>query len=328
MAKKKEINEKEREERLKNISKRLRINNMLELKTKKNEELADYLTPSPGCDLCCSEMAYTINKAYLEKGDATPLKDLCDRFKKEFKKVTGHQLTPTKLSFHFNQHFNAKGLAAKKYNELVDREKQEKEFTADEPTKAVAVIKPEMKQLFSLLESKYLDDLQLLDFTVRQQLYNFKRIKEIEAKYEETNSNDSIAKLIMKSEEILKNVQGIALNKIRTFHSSKLQQAQANALNALSAQSLTALGIDVAVNPKLIKKTQFLFVQTVISHFLKRLGTTLEDMGMEPNFKADFFQRLKDNVVGIEEEIFTEFEETVKDAQVANDEVLKNAKKD
>jgi hypothetical protein len=124
----------------------------------------------------------------------------------------------------------------------------------------------------------------------------------------------------MREEEIIKNIQSVSLSKIKTFQQGKLHQAQANAISSfssLNAQTANLLGIDTTVlNPIAVKKSQFLFVNTVISKFLGKVKICLDALGITSEQKAQFYGELKKQLKGVENEIFNEFETIVKDSEI------------
>jgi len=112
-----------------------------------------------------------MNKAYLDKSDDETHQDFVNRYKDKYFKATGKKLTVSKLSFHFNHHFNAKGAAVQKYNQLVERQEQEKKFVEHEEIENLpAPIAANLQRLHVLLEDKYLNDITLLNFSIREQL--------------------------------------------------------------------------------------------------------------------------------------------------------------
>jgi len=319
---------KQRQERLKNISKKLKFSNLHEIK---NSVSSECLTPSPLCDLCSSTAAHKINEAWLNKPESQSVKAFVKKWSNYYEKETGKKLQTSKVNFHFEHHFNAKGAAALKYNQLLARQEQKAEFTGEKvDNNKPMIVSESMKRLYGLLEDKYLNDLKLLDFTVKEQLEHLKEIKAIKEERQKQDIPAGIEGLIMKEEDIVRSIQNTAIHKIKTFQTSKLQQAQTNVLNTINStnsQVLNLLGMDPAasISPALLKQSQFLFVNTVIKHLLKRLSKSLDIMGIATEKKAMFYGDLKKQLKGIEEEIFADFTDTIKDtnmiaAETVNDE--------
>lgn len=306
----------DQKQKINRISQKLRVNDTDEL-TEDEKHIKMYLNPSPLCALCNSKVAFKINQDYIENGDNISLKEFRKRHADDFKKITKKTLTEEKLRLHFSHHFNAQGAAAKRYNNMVKLQEEQKRFSTTAETNSnlpASQITPELRDLFEIMEDQYINELKVMNYTLKAQLEHLRELKEIKI-HRKVDNNLNIESLIMKEEEVIKNIQNVILNKVKTFQATKLQEAQTNAienLNVMNAQAMGSLGIETK-NPVLIKKSQYLFLNTVIKHFLDRLKKCLNRLSISNEEKAAFYDDLKKQLKGVEETIYTDFGVAVKD---------------
>ena len=289
-----------------------------EIKDLKN--LDPFFTPDQQCPLCNSKAALWIHKVYIESRNID-VRRFCAMYAFEFERKTNKKLTEKIVKIHFNEHFNAKAYALETFNQMKMRENMTDMVPVQDTE---LIVSDEIKRVYDLLTDTYVNDLKILDFSVKEQIHHLKELREIKADRKEKGIG--IIDLIMKEEDILANIQYSLINKIKVFQTGRLQQAQTKVLNTmgfLNESTMHLLGIDeVALSPIIIKKTQDLFVTTVISHFLKRVTTCINMTNLPSEQKALFYSKLKKEMEGIEQEIYDEFEKNIKDVNIINAEVV------
>ena len=290
--------------------------------------LNPYFTPDRKCPLCKSKAALSINKAYLEQGRDIDIRQFCSMYSYEFERDTKKKLTKRLVENHFENHFNVKAAALQKFNQMKTREQMTTMVPYDNNIQLQ--VSDELRRVNDLLTDTYVNDLKILDFSVKEQLHHLAEIREVKATRKEAGIG--VIDLIMKEEDILRSIQFSLINKIKVFQTGKLQQAKThvlNSMNFLNASTMHLLGIDeVALSPAIIKKSQDLFVSTVISHFLKRVSLCVGEIQLSSEQKAMFYSKLKKELAGVEDQIYEEFEKNIKDINIINAEIVNEIEND
>lgn len=284
----------------------------------------EYFQPDIKCLLCNSKAALMINTAYAEGGRDLNIKQFCAMYTVDFEKLTGEKLTKKIVEDHFEKHCNAKSLALNKFNQMKMSEPMT-EIQVKEETEIVPH-NDELYRIHSLLADKYVNDLAILDFSVKEQLYHLKEIRDVKA--ERREKGVGVVDLIMKEEDILRSVQFSLLNKIKIFQTGKLQQAQTQVLNStnfLNASTMRLMDVDeTGLTQAMMKRSQDMFVSTIFSHFLKRLNICMKDLNLSSVQKALFLSNFKKELEGIEEEIYKDFEKSIKSDSIVEAEFESN----
>lgn len=284
--------------------------------------MQSFFQPDSKCLLCNGEAALIINTAYAQGGSDVSIKQFCAMYEVDFERLTGEKLTKKMVEEHFDKHCNAKGFAVHKFNQMKMSEKMTDLQTESQTTTDI-IVPPEHNELYrihNLLADNYVNDLAILDFSVKEQLYHLQEIKNVKA--ERREKGVGVVDLIMKEEDILRSVQYSLLNKIKIFQTGKLQQAQAQVLNStnfLNASTMRLMNVDESgLTQAMMKRSQDLFVTTIFSHFLKKLNICLKDLNLSSDQKAVFLSKLKKNLDGIENEIYRDFENLLKDDMIVD----------
>jgi hypothetical protein len=282
-----------------------------------------FFKPDPKCLLCNSEAAVFINKSFLEKGKDVDIRQFCTMYNVDFEKLTKEKLTAKMVATHFEKHCNAKGEALQNFETMKKRESMEttSETTSIVPAKPTLIPiqdANELERIHSLLADNYMNDLKVLDFSIREQLHHLKELKDVKAERKEKGVGT--IDLIMKEENILQAIQFSLLNKIKVFQTGKLQQAQTqvlNSMNFLNSATMNLLGINEAEMTQLVmKKSQDVFITTVFTHFLKRLNVCMKEINLNSEQKALFLNIMKRELEGVENEIYKDFEINIKNANI------------
>jgi len=284
-----------------------------------------FFKPDSNCLLCNSKAAVFINEAFLNKGKDVGNRQFCSMYRVEFEKLTNEKLTTKMVDLHFEKHCNAKEEALQKFNEMKMRDAMEK--TEMETTEIATIPKTslipiqdanELERIHTLLADNYMNDLKVLDFSIREQLHHLKELKDVKAERKEKGVGT--IDLIMKEENILQAIQFSLLNKIKVFQTGKLQQAQTqvlNSMNFLNSATMNLLGINEEEMTHLVmKKSQDVFITTVFTHFLKRLNVCMKEINLNSEQKALFLNIMKRELEGVENEIYKDFEVNIKNANI------------
>ena len=281
---------------------------------------SEFFQPDEKCLLCNSKAALTINTAYAEGGRDLNVKQFCAMYEVDFEKLTGEKLTKKIVDEHFEKHCNAKALALKKFNQMKSEPMTDIQQVNEVTTEIIPQQHDELYRIHALLADNYVNDLTILDFSVKEQLHHLVEIREVKA--ERRVKGVGVVDLIMKEEDILRSVQFSLLNKIKIFQTGKLQQAQAQVLNStnfLNASTMKLMNVDeTGLTQAMMKRSQDLFVSTIFSHFLKRLNICLKDLNLTSVQKALFLSNFKKELEGIETEIYKDFENSIKSDNIVD----------
>jgi hypothetical protein len=275
------------------------------LEEDKDAFVSKYIQPQASC-VCCNlpNVAIKINKSYLA---GSSYKQIVEEFSEEVLLITGKKLELSTVSEHFTKHFECTGAAIAEFNRKMGF------------SNLPAVEQKEMKDIFSVLAQRRVNDLELLELSMKEQI---KRLQELE-----TIKNDRIKEgrtfnlenLIMKQEMIMNNLQMNVISKLKMWSKAMLQSKQAEFLDRqlqfLDPKTADFLGLKTeSVNPALFKEAEKLYLRTVIESLVKRIKTSVDSaLSIDQHEKAQFYKEFQKELVGIEEEINKTFESRIKD---------------
>lgn len=275
------------------------------LQEDKDSFVTKYIQPSSTC-VCCNlpNIAIKINKAYLS---GSTYRQIVDEFSEEVQFVTGKKLDLSTVSEHFAKHFECTGAAIAEYNRKIG-------FAGLPSTE-----QKEMKDIFSVLTERKVNDLELLELSMKEQI---KRLQELETiKQDRLNEGRTfnLENLIMKQETIMNNLQANVISKLKMWSKAMLQSKQAEFLDRqlqfLDPKTADFLGLKMdTVNPAMFKEAEGLYLRTVIECLLKRIKLSVDTaLQIEQNQKTYFYKELQRSITGIEEEINSIFKSKLKD---------------
>lgn len=82
--------------------------------SQRQDLIVQFLKPNEECVLCArDEIAFDINRDWLEGKN---YQDLIQSYQDEYKRLSGHNLSPTTLAIHFTKHMNSQGAAINKWS--------------------------------------------------------------------------------------------------------------------------------------------------------------------------------------------------------------------
>jgi hypothetical protein len=271
----------------------------------KDSVISKYINPRANC-VCCNlpTIATKINKAYLS---GSSYKQIIEEFSEEVNIACGKKLELFQVSEHFSKHFDCTGAAIAEFNRKMGL------------NKLPAIEQKEMKDIFSVLTQRRINDLELLELSMKEQI---KRLQELE-----TIKNDRIKEgrtfnlenLIMKQEMIMNNLQMNVIGKLKMWSKAMLQNKQAEFLDRqlqfLDTKTADFLGLQSeAVNPALFKEAEKLYLKTVIESVIKRIKSSVDcALSIDQHEKAQFYKEFQRELSGIEEEINKTFEARVRE---------------
>lgn len=271
----------------------------------KDSVISKYINPKMNC-VCCNlpSISIKINKSYLS---GSTYKQIIEEFSEEVYVQTGKKLELSQVSEHFSKHFDCTGAAIAEFNRKMGL------------SSLPAAEQKQMTDIFSVLTKRRIDDLELLELSMKEQV---KRLQELES-----IKNDRIAEgrthnlenLIMKQEMIMNNLQINIISKLKMWSKAILQNKQAEFLDRqlqfLDTKTADLLGVKVdTISPTVYKEAEKLYLRTVIESLVKRIKSSVESsLDIDQHEKAQFYKEFQKELSGIEEEINNVFGEKLKD---------------
>jgi len=276
------------------------------LEEDKDELVSKYIQPHPDC-VCCNlpNISIRINKAYLS---GATYKSIVEEFKDEVMFASGKKLELHIVSEHFAKHFECTGAAIAEFNRKIGG------FS-----KLPDAEQKEMKDIFSVLTQRRVNDLELLEFSMKEQIKRLQELETIKNQRIQEGRTFNLENLIMKQEMIMNNLQANVISKLKMWSKAMLQSKQAEFLDRqlqfLDPKTADFLGLKSdAINPSLYKEAERLYLRTVIESLIKRIKTTVDvSLSIDAHEKAQFYKQFQRELVGIEDEINSSFETKLKD---------------
>jgi len=275
------------------------------LEEDKDSFISKYIQPHPDC-VCCNlpGIAIKINKSYLA---GSSYKQIVEEYSEEVLLSTGKNLELGTISEHFSKHFECTGAAIAEFNRKMGF------------SNLPVAEQKEMKDIFSVLAQRRVNDLELLEFSMKEQI---KRLQELET-IKNTRINEgrtfNLENLIMKQEMIMNNLQMNVISKLKMWSKAMLQSKQAEYLDRqlqfLDPKTADFLGLQAdAINPTLYKEAEKLYLRTVIESLVKRIKSSVDvALSVDQHEKAQFYKEFQRELLGIEDEINKAFESKLKD---------------
>jgi hypothetical protein len=293
-----------------NIENKLIVTNPIdtlieEEKNDKNSIISKYINPKVNC-LCCNlpNIAIKINKAYLS---GSSYKQIIEEFSEEVNSVTGKKLELSQVSEHFSKHFDCTGAAIAEFNRKMGL------------NQLPVVEQKEMKDIFSILTQRRIDDLELLELSMKEQIKRLQELETIKNDRIKEGRTHNLENVIMKQEMIMNNLQMNVIGKLKMWSKAVLQNKQAEFLDRqlqfLDTKTADFLGVKSdSLNPALYKEAEKLYLRTVIESLVKRIKSSVEcALQIDQHEKAQFYKEFQRELSGIEDEINITFESRIKD---------------
>lgn len=267
--------------------------------------ISKYIQPHPECP-CCNlpTTAIKINKAYLA---GSTYKQIVEEFTEEVLLATGKSLELSVVSEHFSKHFECTGAAIAEFNRKMGF------------SNLPAVEQKDMKDIFSVLTQRKVNDLELLELSMMQQIKRLQELDEIKNDRIKEGRTFNLENLIMKQETIMNNLQMNVISKLKMWSKAMLQSKQAEYLDRqlqfLDPKTADFLGVQAdAINPAVYKEAERLYLRTVIESLIKRIKSSVDmSLSIDQHEKAQFYKEFQKELVGIEEDINKSFEAKMKE---------------
>jgi hypothetical protein len=271
----------------------------------KDSIVSKYIQPNPNCP-CCNlpSIAIRINKSYLA---GSTYKQIVEEFSEEVLLTTGKNLELSTVSEHFAKHFECTGAAIAEFNRKMGF------------SNLPAVEQKEMKDIFSVLTLNRVNDLELLELSMKEQIKRLQELDTIKNDRIKEGRTFNLENLIMKQETIMNNLQMNVISKLKMWSKAMLQSKQAEYLDRqlqfLDPKTADFLGLKAeTVNPALYKEAERLYLRTVIECVVKRIKSSVDaSLSVDQHEKAQFYKEFQRELTGIEDEINKTFEARVKD---------------
>jgi hypothetical protein len=261
----------------------------------KDSIISKYINPKSNC-LCCNlpGLSIRINKAYLS---GSSYKQIIEEFAEEVNTVTGKKLELYQVSEHFSKHFDCTGAAIAEFNRKVGM------------NNLPVVEQKQMKDIFSVLAQRRIDDLEILELSMKEQVKRLQELETIKNDRIKEGRTHNLENLIMKQESIMNNLQMNIISKLKMWSKAVLQNKQAEFLDRqlqfLDTKTADFLGVKAeSINPALFKEAEKLYLRTVIESVVKRIKSSVESsLQIDQHEKAQFYKEFQRQLSGIEEEI-------------------------
>jgi hypothetical protein len=275
------------------------------LEEDKESLVSKYINPQMNC-VCCNlpGISIKINKSYLI---GKSYKQIVEEFSGEILTITGKKLELIEVSEHFTKHFDFTGAAIAEFNRKMGM------------SHLPAIEQTEMKDIFSVLTERRVNDLELLEFSMKEQIKRLEELEQIKKTRIEEKRTFNLENLIMKQEMIMNNLQMNIISKLKMWSKAMLQSKQAEFLDRqlqfLDPKTADFLGLKIdAITPALFKEAETLYLKTVIESLIKRIKTCVDcSLSIDMHEKAQFYKEFQKQLMGIEQEINTTYEVRIKE---------------
>jgi len=275
------------------------------LEEDKDSVVTKYIVPQMNC-ICCNlpDVAVKINKAYLS---GRSYKQIVTDFSSLVKEATGNDLELSNVSEHFSKHFDFTGAAIAEFN----RKMGMNQLPVEE--------QKEMKDIFSALTNRRVNDLELLEFAMKAQITRLQELETIKQERIKEGRTHNLENIIMKQEMIVNNLQNNIISKLKTWSKALLQTKQAEYLDKqlqfLDADTASILGIEQnTINPALYKEAEKIYLKTVIESVIKRIKSAVDtSLQVDIHQKTHFYKEFQRQLSGLEEEITKTYEVKIKE---------------
>ena len=275
------------------------------LEEDKESLVSKYINPQMNC-VCCNlpGISIKINKSYLI---GKSYKQIVEEFSGEILTITGKKLELIEVSENFTKHFDFTGAAIAEFNRKMGM------------SHLPAIEQTEMKDIFSVLTERRVNDLELLEFSMKEQIKRLEELEQIKKTRIEEKRTFNLENLIMKQEMIMNNLQMNIISKLKMWSKAMLQSKQAEFLDRqlqfLDPKTADFLGLKIdAITPALFKEAETLYLKTVIESLIKRIKTCVDcSLSIDMHEKAQFYKEFQKQLMGIEQEINTTYEVRIKE---------------
>lgn len=266
-----------------------------------------YITPIQGC-ICCNTPVYAvkINEAYL---GGFSYSKIIDMYGEEVLRKTGYHLSNSVLSEHFAKHFDATGAAIAEYNRI----RGQSAITVGE--------QKQMTDIFSAIVSERINDIELLDLSMKEQIKRLKELEDIKAVRIQQNRTNDLEHLIMKQEAITNNLQTQILGKLKIWQKAQLQNKQMELMEThmqfLDSKTATFLGIENnSMDRAMSVEVEKIYLKVVVENIIKVVSSVLDSVfHVDANQKAQWFKEFSASSKGIEKKINEEFKAKLKEVR-------------
>lgn len=272
------------------------------------EEVSRYLDPDLKCLLCSADQfSYEVNRDWLD--GTFDYAKLAKKHNAAYKKISGGQaLTKVILGRHFTKHMNAVGAAINTWTKRQARRAETENDQKRDPT-------PEQRRLFDLLQRKYLDKMEAIEYAAREMIATIEDMdKEIEDKRASGRTMD-IDRLLEKKHKMLQGLQSNLLKSVELDSKLELDQAHLDNMKVLDFIMLQGTGVMDASDPRYIsfvKDAERLWMGVAMKQIVTRLGNALEDAELDHPTRSKVLMLLKANMKGAERSVKEEYEREAK----------------
>lgn len=274
---------------------------MEEVKEEKRDLIAQLLKPSEECVLCArDDLAFAVNQDWLEGKN---YQDIVRIHQDEYKRLSGHDLSPTTLAIHFAKHMKSGGAAINKWARA----------NPPRPTRENLPVVRNDNDLYDLHNRVHLNKSTAADSTVREMISNLDAMKR---DIDERRKSGRMFDLAIAMKEYGKLLQG--------FHSSLLKAQEIDSkleVNASNMQTSRVLefvalgGKNAADHPgydDFVCEAEQLWLSVAVKHIVARLDAALKSTDLDPPSKADVLVQVKGVMKGLDESVSNEYESAVK----------------
>ncbi len=269
--------------------------------SERRDLVAQLLKPNDECVLCAlDDIAFAVNQDWL---DGKNYQDIVQIHQDEYRRLSGHDLTPTTLAIHFAKHMNSSGAAINKWA---------KSKAPDQQKACESPLAVRDDDLYNLPNRSHLNKSIAADSVVREMISNLDSMKKDIAERRESGRTFDLA-IAMK--EYGKLLQG--------FHASLLKSQEVDSKLELNESSMrtsrvlefVALGGIIADHPEyddFVCEAEQLWLSVAVKHIVARLDAALKSTDLDAPSKADVLVQVKGVMKGLDESVSNEYDASVR----------------
>ncbi len=274
-----------------------------EAKEEKRDLIAQFLKPSGECILCArDDIAFAVNQGWLEGKN---YQDIIQVHQDEYKRLSGHDLSPTTLAIHFTKHMNSRGAAINRWS----RAKASGPQSACENPPAVR----DGNDLYDLHNRTHLNKFTAADSAVREMISNLDAMRR---DIDERRDSGRTFDLSMAMKEYGKLLQGLHASLLKSQEiDSKLELNMSNMQTSRVLEFVALGGKNAADHPgydDFVCEAEQLWLATAVKHIVARLDAALKSTDLDAPSKADVLVQVKGVMKGLDESVSNEYEDAVK----------------
>lgn len=273
-----------------------------EVREEKRDLIAQFLKPNEECVLCArDEIAFAVNQDWLEGKN---YQDIIQAYQDEYKRLSGHNLSPTTLAIHFSKHMNSRGAAINRWARAKTPSQQKGE--------SLPAVRDD-SDLYDLHNRTHLNKFTAADSAVREMISNLNAMKrDIDERRESGRTFD----LSMAMKEYGKLLQGLHASLLKAQEiDSKLEVNASNMQTSRVLEFLALGGKSATDHPgydDFACEAEQLWLSVAVKHIVARLDAALKSTDLDAPSKADVLVQVKGVMRGLDESVSNEYEIAVK----------------